>query len=424
MSVLFSPIGTADPLTQLGDGPMLHIVRCRRPGKVVLFLSPEMAKHQKADGRYTKAIELLAASEGFELPEVELVESAFGDVYRFDHYIAEFEGILERLTAESGDEPVLVNATSGTPAMEQAVVALGAFGRLNLRLLQVTTPKKGINSSHDREDPNNYDLETLWVWNEEIRTASPEERIVEVESPHFADRLLRENIVALVNAYEYKEADRLVRQMRTASAEAKRMIRAAADRLNLDWTTASAAFGGTKLAVRANDKLYEHLYVMEVRLHQGHWADFLRMMTPALTELMEQVLAPTLPQSRYLVMESGRPTEKLDCDKVCADSGLRYVLGGSFPRDRPTYVTNDMLSKLVGAYCRDDRKKEMLAALRSVEKNCRNTLAHDLKPAKRESLERAAGMKLDAIMRALFELHGGMEPGLYKRINEAILKVV
>ncbi len=33
--ILFSPIGTADPITALGDGPMLHIVRHYRPIVVV-----------------------------------------------------------------------------------------------------------------------------------------------------------------------------------------------------------------------------------------------------------------------------------------------------------------------------------------------------------------------------------------------------
>lgn len=422
MSILFSPIGTADPLTQLGDGPMLHIVRYRRPGKVVLFLSPEMARHQKRDGRYTKAIELLADSARFDRPEVELVESAYGDVYRFDYYIAEFEGILSKLVAESGDEPVLVNATSGTPAMEQAAVALGAFGRLNLRLLQVTTPKNGINSRHDREDPNNYDLEALWEWSKEIRADSSGERIVEVESPNFADRLLRDNVVALVKGYEYKEAYRLVGQMRTVPPRTNEMIRAAMDRLNLDGSRAAGVFGGTPLAFKANDLLYERLYVMEVRLRQGHWADFLRMMTPALTELMERALAPTLPRSSYLRMENGRPTEMLDCEKIKTDSGLSYVLNGSYAPRGTAYVKNAHLSKLVGAYCTDDGTKEALRSLRNVEDKCRNKLAHGLKPVKRATLEREGGMGLEEVMQTLFELHGGMTPGLYDRINEEILQ--
>lgn len=49
--ILFSPIGTADPITALGDGPMLHIVRHYRPIVVVLFLSAEIAAFENADRR-------------------------------------------------------------------------------------------------------------------------------------------------------------------------------------------------------------------------------------------------------------------------------------------------------------------------------------------------------------------------------------
>ena len=420
MSILFSPIGTADPLTQLGDGPMLHIVRCRRPGKIVLFLSPAMARHQRDDGRYTEAIRLLADSEGFECPEICLVESQFDEVYRFDHYIAEFEQILAELAAESGKEPVLVNVTSGTPAMEQALVALGAFGRLSLKLLQVTTPKKDVNSRFDREDPNNYDLETLWLCNEELRAASSEERVIEVATPNFADRLLKENIAALVACYEYEEAGRLADQMRSIDPAVKEMIHAAADRLNLNGNLPAKVFGGTELAFKANDLLYEHLYVMEVRLRQGQWGEFLRMLTPALTEAMERALSPVLPQSRYLIMEKGRPTGQLDCDKVYSDGDLQRALGSRCTQGRTTYVTNAMLKDLVMTYCPDGEDKDSILALRRVESECRNILAHELRPARRESLERLGGMSLEDVMLCLFGLCGKIRPGLYDRINEEI----
>ena len=424
MSTLFSPIGTADPLTQLGDGPMLHILRCRRPNKVVLFLSPAMARHQTQDERYTRAIHLLAQAEGFACPEIELVESQFDEVYRFDHYITEFEKILERLVAESGKDPVLVNATSGTPAMEQALVALGAFGRLNIKLLQVTTPKRGINDRHDREDPNDYDLDTLWLWNEEILAAGAQERIVEVETPNFSDRLLRENVIALIQCYEYEEAYRLASQMTSINPEAREMIRAASDRLNLNGSLPAAIFGGTPLAFKANDLLYEHLYVMEVRLRQGHWGEFLRMLTPALTELMERALRPTLPESRYLIMEKGRPTARLDCEKIHADSGLKYVLGNKCTVGKTTYIGNGMLKDLVDAFCTDDETKESIRALRRMESECRNRLAHELRPAKKEQLEQAGGMSLNDALARLFALHGSISPGLYDRINSTILQMM
>ena len=127
MTTLFSPIGTADPFTQLGDGPMLHIVRHRQPSRIVLYLSPAMAAYQRKDQRYTTAIGRLSESMGVPLPEVKIIESDYDEVYRFDRYIEEFGFILKELSAPH--EPVLVNASSGTAGMAQALVALGSFGR-------------------------------------------------------------------------------------------------------------------------------------------------------------------------------------------------------------------------------------------------------------------------------------------------------
>lgn len=181
MTTLFSPVGTADPITQLGDGPLLHIVRHRHPEKVVLFLSPAMLSFQEKDGRYTKAISLLAESIGIAVPEVELIRSDFEEVYRFDRYIELFEPILKRLSAE---DSVLVNVSSGTSGMAQALVALGSFGRLRVELLQVLTPKRGINARDDRENPNSYDLDLLWEFDQEIESES-ECRIRSVSTPQF-----------------------------------------------------------------------------------------------------------------------------------------------------------------------------------------------------------------------------------------------
>ena len=420
MSVLFSPVGTADPLTILGDGPMLHIVRQYRPQKVVLFLSPAMARFQNEDQRYSMAIELLAESEGFVMPELELIESDYEDVYRFDHYIAEFEGILERLSEEADGKPILVNATSGTPAMEQALVALGAFGRLNLKLLQVTTPNRGINAGGDRENPNGYDLTVLWELNESARNKRTENRVVEVESPHFADRLLRENVIALVNSYEYEAALELTNQMQVVNPQAKEMIQAASGRINLDGGLAAKVFGGSELAYKPNDLLLEYLYVMEMRLNQGHWAEFLRAMTPALTAIMERCLRPYLPESKYLQMESGRPTNKLDFESIDRDAGLRYVLG-QYDKGKTTYVTNAILMELVENYCLDEHVKDLIRSVRDVESKCRNMLAHELCSSTKIRIEKIGKMPLETVMKHLFSLHGSAKPGLYKRINQAIV---
>lgn len=36
--VLFSPVGTSDPIRGYKDGPMLHIARVYRPYKIYIFI--------------------------------------------------------------------------------------------------------------------------------------------------------------------------------------------------------------------------------------------------------------------------------------------------------------------------------------------------------------------------------------------------
>ena len=424
MTILFSPIGNSDAMSLLGDGPMLHIVRHRNPGKIVLFLSPKMAQNERADKRYTKAIQLLSERLGRDVPEIELIESDYEEVYRFDYYIEKFENVLKRLIEEPGDAPILVNASSGTPAMEQAVVALGAFGHLDLELLQVKTPREDTNKRHDRMDSEEYDTEFLWDNNKDNDNQTERNRIIEVESPNFRDRLLRENVIELIKRYDYEAAESLAGKMRSIDSGTLEMIRAASSRLNLSFQHPSQVFGGTELRVVNDDSLLEYLYVMEVRLAQGHYADFIRSMTPALFEIMNTELAPSLPKDKYskTQKENGKPVTRLDPEKIEENERLKKALWWIRSGKKPPVVENAHLICLVNEFCEAGERKETIEQLREIERSCRNNLAHSIERTDIEKLEKDCGMPLDEIMKSLFMLHGSARPGMYDRINEAIIE--
>ena len=51
--ILFSPIGSTDPISRQYDGAMLHIIRKYRPEKVYVYMSKEMCELEDKDHRYS-----------------------------------------------------------------------------------------------------------------------------------------------------------------------------------------------------------------------------------------------------------------------------------------------------------------------------------------------------------------------------------
>lgn len=461
MKILFSPVGTADPLTMLGDGPMLNIVRYHRPDKVVLFFSPKMAMYQERDKRYTKAIELLCASEGAVCPERKLVKSPHQAVYQFDHYIEEFEEILTRLKAENPKAMILVNVSSGTPAMEQALVALGSFGHLDIQMLQVITPRKDINDRSDREDPDNYDLDVLWEcsFDEGCDTTN---RVHVVESPNFGARLMRENARLLVAQYEYEAAAKILSSLRVASGKALSAVRAAADRLNLDHKSElRQKFNSAEVAYRQpnllENQLAEYIWVMEVRYQQGHWAEFARSVTPALAKLILLAIKPYLSEAEWAILNKEDKLQKQDYQKVVGSKYLGPIARDVLANRRKVYFlsNNDLMGLLDDAQKNGDLKNEglykALCSLRKFENMCRNKIAHEIQATKKEDLERLTrtakrrklrgscsdnrkedtkDIKLEDVKDWLFQCFNEfegvepIEPGMYDRINDWILTLI
>ncbi len=432
MKVLFSPVGKADPMTELGDGPMLHIVRYERPDKVVLYLSPDMAKIQRKTKCYTKAIKLLAKSLGTDVPLIETIESERDEVHRFDIYIAEFESHLKRLAADGNE--VVVNVSSGTPGMCQALVAIGSFGRIGIRMLQVSGGPKHVK----RPDFTKVKIKKFWKVCQKAE-AKGKCRATEVCTPNFNHRLMCENVKALIRDFDYGAAYEMIADEHSISDHAKELIKGAEARLTLDQNVAAQTFGfariGRKdLSYKSQAPILEYLYAMEVRLKQRHYAEFMRSLTPALTELMHMALQAYLPDEKYCrYNENGSPCfyERA----IEQDSELMELLGDRYKSkgiNKPTFIQNYNYYRLVVHYCDNQDLKNKFRALRYAESESRNQLAHMLTKSSKESIEKSCEMELQAIMDMLYEAYDIVkansdalknvpaEPGLYNRINELI----
>lgn len=60
-SVLFSPLGGTDPISEYNcyDGALLHIARYYQPDKIFMYMSKEIMENHKKDNRYLYCLDKL-----------------------------------------------------------------------------------------------------------------------------------------------------------------------------------------------------------------------------------------------------------------------------------------------------------------------------------------------------------------------------
>jgi hypothetical protein len=253
--VLFSPVGSRDPYDEDGeDGALIHIVRHYRPGVVVLYLSEEMADKEAIDARYSRAVNELDAGI-----EVRIIPCTVADVHRYDGFIPEFRRLLLGLAGEFPRAELLLNTTSGTPAMQAGLVALNAFG---------IPPTQAVQVAH-------------WLY------AGDGNRCLPVTSAALGVLLQRQNLKQLVHAYDYPAALALSSQA-SIPAEATRLIEGAAARLYGDHDKGVKCFGGTEFRYDPAKRLSEAVSCLPVYIARGQWSDFIRATTPIVDVLVNQ----------------------------------------------------------------------------------------------------------------------------------------
>lgn len=376
--VLFSPVGSADPLTMLGDGPMLHIVRHYRPNVVVLLASPRMGALERADHRYTKAIAHLDSAI-----EVCVVDSRTTTVYRYDEFIPEFRERLCDLAEKFPDADIIVNTSSGTPAMKAALVAINAFGIPATTAVQVPTPKGDVNDAGSREALDNYDLESLEELNPDAEPGALN-RCEEIASPNFATFLQRRNVKELINSYSY-DAARVISNRAGLSDKTRDVIIGAHERLTLQLDVAVGRFRGTPFSIDPRrGRLKEAVSGLAVLCARKQWLDFARATTPIVDGVVNK-------EVRERCGLSERELNSRDYRE--------------FPK------RFEMLS---------DESKQELRPLKTFHEKIRNDIAHGLAETSSHQIRDKTGLAPREFVALLAE-RTGADPKLYDKINAYVI---
>ena len=113
--ILFSCLGTSDPVRGTHDGPMLHILRHYRPEKVVAFLTPEIADYEAQDHRFEKARQWINEHWGGYAPDFRFITLDVKNVHDIDALDQPLCEAMAQLSREEPEAEILVNVSSGTP---------------------------------------------------------------------------------------------------------------------------------------------------------------------------------------------------------------------------------------------------------------------------------------------------------------------
>lgn len=232
MKVLFSPVGGTDPITNFRDGAMLHICRHYLPDKVYLYLSKEMCALHDQSNPYLYCIQELGKllNHSFECEIIRRDE--LEEVQLFDTFVEEYNRIIQEIFAKENIDSMLVNVSSGTPAMKSALLFLSAVSDGKLVPIQVSTPQKAMNPRVEEKNVH-YDPAENWEVNEDNEPGQ-ENRSARASSTNWMFEIKREIIKKHIQAYDYVAALQIAQEMENLNKDFLMLLSAADSRMKLD----------------------------------------------------------------------------------------------------------------------------------------------------------------------------------------------
>ena len=382
--ILFSPIGGTDPIAEknIQDGSMLHICRYYYPDEVVLYLSKEILERHNKDNRYVYCINRLEKLQRRKI-KVSLIERPeLENVQEFDFFYNEFRNCLYDIMGRmSEDDELLINVSSGTPAMKSGLLVLVTFAEFPCKAIQVYTPERAMQEHIHRE----YDNEMMWEMNEDNTNGI--NRCTEVSLPTLNLMKNDEVIIKHVMAYDYDAAFRIATALPEEHTKKYLSLLALAKaRLSLDEKEVGRISPNNRDKIfpfwSTNERrVFEYALSLDIKRRRGEYADFMRAFTPLFVRLTELIL---FKKGNINVDDLTYTTRD---GRVCwneiklRETGIKAVMddwyankGGFLGKN----VSSDHIVALISAYVKDEGIINTVKNLRDVETHIRNKAAHTM----------------------------------------------
>lgn len=391
--ILFSCVGSSDPVRGFRDGSMLHIVRHYRPDKVVLYLSAEIREDDAEDHRFQLVFDDFKKHIPDYPFEVVRIESDVRDVSDFDRFYDEFGKYIRELQIEHPEAEILLNLSSGSVQMKMTLALLAADLRFHTKGIQVKTPEKAA-SKAQRTTDDKYDLETEIALNEDFEADAPK-RCEEPKLFMVQREMEKNQIKALLKTYNY-EAISVMRPALPADCMALvhflrlraeyNYIEAEEKAKTLEKTLPFKLYPigkdcyASKQKCREYREISEYLLCLKLLQKNGKLTDMVIRLNPLILQLQKEYLKYCCNFDCEEIIEHEDTHEKISPRKIRNYGDLEQYLkkrlkNGLQRRDLSIFFCNHLL-----AYFADTKSAEvkLFCDLEKLNGKYRNTSAHTL----------------------------------------------
>ena len=417
-TILFSPVGGTDPIsaTNLSDGSLLHIFRCYKPDEVYLFMSKEILALHEKDNRYLYCLDRLAERQKRSYKYEIIARPEMENVQEFDYFYRDFREIIQLIMKSmTSEDQLLLNISSGTPAMKSGLLVLKTLGEFPCKAIQVVTPERKMNEHIHK----GYDVELLWELDED-NSENYVDRCSEVKCPTLS-MLQQENLIKkLIREYDYHAALEIAKTLPGESTKTYLdLLEMASKRLLLDFSGVDQILQHNSeyvLPVRDSGirKYFEYALSLQVKLNRCEYADFIRGISPILMDLFERVLEKqTGLKLRDYCVQKGNKAWNWDRRKM-QGTEVERILEKEYQGFRYGDISSDHLCVLIQELGKDLNEKMIVKKLRSVEGSLRNLAAHQIISVTGITIQSQTGYTGKQIMEMLKKTFAFAEMGIKK----------
>ncbi len=399
--ILFSPIGRTDPISYYRDGGLLHICRKYKPQKVYIYLSEEMLANSNDDDRYMYSLNMLKELVGFDCQVIKIEKSNLENVHLFDSFYNEFDAIIKDISAENKNATVILNVSSGTPAMKSALELISATSTLNLKAIQVSSPFER-EKSVERE----YLKDLEWECNKDNNPAEFKDRCNELTNLNLIAKINKQLIKAHIQAYNYSAALAVAKTINNAlHPDVLQLLQALVYRVQLNKSemfkiTNKMNYDVVPKKTGKQQDIFEYLLELQIKQKNGQLADFVRGITPVVLDLFELCL---LEKCKIDVRDCCRKETKRNgeiiyyVDATLKDNNektkmfYQALLENFNGKVESKFYSSIHILIVLKKYIADADLIAELEFIRTVESNLRNITAHEIVSITDDFIEKQLG---------------------------------